>query len=119
MLTVARINQPFKIQRMTQEDFLDFGELVAACPRPRALKVTHAMAIRVCVSHPNEIYVSTEHDVQVWEMHISVPLRPLTTCRFPQKHLASILLPLNLLEDLRCLYPFIPLKSRVFWEFLN
>jgi hypothetical protein len=119
LLRHSRPSQPFIVQEMGLQDFLSFQTLVAACPRPRYLRVTQAMAVKVDRIHPNDIFVKTEHDIDEWDIYESVPQRDISLCVFRQKN--EELLPIpnpDLLEDLRTAYAYMPLESREYWQFL-
>jgi hypothetical protein len=114
----SRPSQQFLIQRMEIGDFLSFRELVIACPKPRYLRVTRAIAIKVESIFPNDISVKTEHDIEDWDVFESVPLRPIENFNFPQKSEDLIPLSADLNLDLRKAYDYIPLEASEYWDFI-
>jgi hypothetical protein len=103
---------------MELHDFMNFEPLVAACPRPRYLRVTHAVAIKVELHYPNDISVKTEHDIDDWDVYESIPLRNLSQLIFYPKYQETLPVPPDLKADLIVAYECIPQASRNYWQFL-
>jgi len=118
MLRNARHSNEFDVRVMGLDSLMNFDDLLRMCPRPRDLKVTQALCIRLTYQDPNTISVKEDHEQSAYVSYESIVLNELNECVIAPKRNNYIQLNDNLIEDLRVSVEYIAPERRRYWDFL-
>ncbi|CAG7725699.1 unnamed protein product [Allacma fusca] len=67
VVSAARINNPFKIQKMIRSDFLNFNVLPDYVCLPKQLQVTRYHCFKYESEHPNILFAKSFHNSTEWQ----------------------------------------------------
>ncbi|CAG7821268.1 unnamed protein product [Allacma fusca] len=66
VVETARLENPFKVTQMNQNDFLNFNYLLECVMLPASLKVTKYLCFRYTTDVANVIFAKIKHDDKTW-----------------------------------------------------